>query len=334
MWRDSCCSYKDDETMSFRTPPIAALSLLVALTACSGGATHLSPTAPAAGQHLKHPQDTLGGVGGRMDIQLTDAPPQLGGITPTEIDLGVDKVAVVSNGQSYTIAQYSTPDIVNVLAQQNGNGASIGIGQYFSGAYQAVQFTFDVASSKVVAGTTSYPIMFLPNNDARSSAGAGGTTTTSATATSVTVTVTGNFTIGSDPAASIQADYNLLESLAMNSSGQIVSRPTLFASAYSAAGKADGIVTNSSGAPVANATVVAIDANGNVANTTSTDSTGAYDLHTLYAGQYQIEVYNSYTTTTGQTVTATGNSNTAPSINGPSVTVTDQETTQAPVIQD
>lgn len=321
--------------MSFRTPPIAAMSLLVALTACSGGATHLSPAAPPAGQHLKHAQDTMGGVGGRLNIQLTDAAPQLGGITPTAVDLGVDSVAVVSNGQTYTIAQYSTPDVVNVLAEQNGNGASIGIGQYFSGAYQAVQFTFDVASSRVVAGTTSYPIMFLQKNFARSSAGAGGTTmTTNASATTVTVTVTGNFMIGSDPAASIQADYNLLESLAVTPNGQIVSRPTLFASAYSAAGKVDGTVTNSAGAPVANATVVAIDANGNVANTTSTDSTGAYDLHTLYAGQYQIEVYNSYTTATGQTVTATGNSNTAQSVNGPSVTVTDQETTQAPVIQD
>ena len=195
--------------MSLRTPPIAALMLLAALTACSGGGTaHLAPPAPSSGQHLKHPQDTIGGVGGRLDIQLCDAAPQLGNITPTAIDLAVESVAVVSNGQTYTIAQYSTPDIVNVLQEQNGNGADIGIGQYFSGAYQAVQFTFNIAQSKVVAGTTSYPILFVPNNTARSSAGAGGTTTTiSSNASQVTVTVSGNFTIGSNPAASIQADF-------------------------------------------------------------------------------------------------------------------------------
>ncbi|MBV8639734.1 MAG: carboxypeptidase regulatory-like domain-containing protein [Candidatus Eremiobacteraeota bacterium] len=322
--------------MSLRTPPIAALVLLAALTACSGGGTasHLAPAAPA-GQSQKHGQEVIGGIGGLLAILLCDAPPRIGNITPTAINLAVDSVAVVSNGQTVTIAQYPQPYIVNVLEQQNGNAADIGIGQYFSGAYQAVQFTFDVAHSQVVNGSTNYPISFLPNNAAQSSAGAGPTTTSSQpTPGKVTVTVAGNFSIGGDPAASIQADFNALESLAFNSNGQIVSRPTLFAVPASQAGKVDGVVTNSSGSPVSGATVVALDANGNVANTTSTDSTGAYDLHTISAGNYTIVVYNSYTTATGQTVTATGNSNAAQSVNGPSVTVNAQETTQAPVIQD
>ncbi len=291
--------------MSFRTPPIAALLLLAAVTACSGGgpASHFNP-APSVGESRKHPQETLGGIGG-LSIMLCDAAPRIGNINPTAIDLAVDSVGVVSNGQAYTIAQYSSPVIVNVLQQQNGNSAQIGIGQYFSGAYQAVQFTFDMSQSQVVAGSATYPIAFLQNNVAVSSAGAGGSTTTSVNWNSktVTVTVAGNFQVGGSPAPSIQADFNALESLAQNANGQIVSRPTLFAAAFSQIGKVDGVVTNSSGGPVA-------------------------------GGTYQIAVYNSYKTATGQTVTATGNSNTAQTVNGTSVTVNAQQTTRAPVIQD
>ncbi len=322
--------------MSLRTPPIAALLLLAVLTACTGGAggSHLPGVTPSNTQSSRHPQDTLGGVGGLLSILLCDAPPNIGNLTPSAINLAVDSVAVVSNGQVVTIAQYQTPYIVNVLQQQNGNAANIGIGQYFSGAYQAVQFTFDASQSAVVANGTSYPINFIPHNNSRSTAGAGGSTVTSANSGTVTVTVSGNFLIGGNPAASIQADFNALESLAQNNSGQIVSRPTLFAVPGGQAGAISGTVKNNSGAPVSAATVVAIDGNGNVANTTNTDATGAYNLHTLAAGTYTVVVYNSYTTVAGQTLTAAGNSNAAQSVTGPSVTVTAQTTTQAPAIQD
>lgn len=322
--------------MSLRTPPIAALLLLAVLTACSGGAgeSHLPAVTPSSTQASRHPQDTLGGVGGLLSILLCDAPPNIGNLTPSAINLAVDSVAVVSNGQVVTIAQYQTPYIVNVLQQQNGNAASIGIGQYFSGAYQAVQFTFDASQSAVVANGTNYPINFVQHNNARSTAGAGGSTAITIDSGKVTVTVPGNFLIGGNPAASIQADFNALESLAQNNSGQIVSRPTLFAVPGSQAGAINGTVTNRSGAAVSGATVVAIDANGSVANTTSTDATGAYNLHTLAAGTYTLVIYNSYTTVVGQTVTASGNSNAAQSVTGPSVTVTGQTTTQAPALQD
>src|SRR5208282_4588224 len=109
-----------------------------------------TPGATSTGKSAKQPKDTLGGVGDILSILLCDAPPSIGNLTPTEIDLGITSVGVVSNGTVTTIATYSTPYVVNVLADQT-DPSSIGIGQYFSGTYQQLQFTFDVASSKVVA---------------------------------------------------------------------------------------------------------------------------------------------------------------------------------------
>ncbi|HET9030330.1 MAG TPA: carboxypeptidase-like regulatory domain-containing protein [Candidatus Aquilonibacter sp.] len=319
--------------MSHRKLPMAVLLLLAMLTGCSGaGSTLPSKPSTTTQQHVKKPQDVLGGIGGLLNVMLGDAPPKIGSLVPSEIDLGVTSVGVVSDGTVHTLATYSQPYMVNVLAAQT-DPSSIGIGQYFSGSYQAVQFTFDAQSSHIVANGANYPITFLASS-ALSSAGAGSTTSVSIANGSVTVTVNGNFMIGSDPAASIEADFNALESLAQTPDGSIVSRPTLFAVPYTEAGAITGTVTNSSGSPVTNATVAVIDADGHVANTGNTDSTGSYSIHTLWAGNYHLVVYNVYTTATGQTLTAQGNSSSAQSVDGPSITVNDQETTQAPVIQD
>ncbi|HTU63295.1 MAG TPA: carboxypeptidase-like regulatory domain-containing protein, partial [Polyangiales bacterium] len=100
------------------------------------------------------------------------------------------------------------------------------------------------------------------------------------------------------------------------------------------AGAASGTVQNSSGGPVSGATVVALDASGNVANTTNTDQNGNFTLHTISAGTYQLEIYNTYTTAVGQTNTASGNDNTSASLQGPSVTVTAGQTTAIGTIAD
>ena len=114
--------------------------------------------------------------------------------------------------------------------------------------------------------------------------------------------------IGGGPAANIMADFNAMESLNQNSAGQIVAQPTLFAVASANAGEVQGQVLNSSGQPVQNAVVVALyaTANGNqrAANTTNTDANGNFDLHAINAGSYQLVIYNTYTTASGQTITA------------------------------
>ncbi len=319
---------------------VAVLMLLAFSSACAGGGSNsVNPSTQSPTQAMDHkakPQDTLGGVGGSvggaLTILLGDAPPQIGNLVASQINLGIDSVAVVSNGTVTTLASYSKPYVVNVM-QNQGDPSPIGIGQYYSGPYDHIVFRFDVASSNVVAGGTNYPITFL-TNAARSSAGAGTTTVTTAQNGAVTVTVAGNFMENGNPAQAIQADFNALESLAMSANGTIVSRPALFAIPYDQAGQVAGTVTSSQGTPVAGATVVALDANGNVGNTGSTDANGNFQLHTLAAGTWQLVVYNTYQTVSGQTLTATGNGSPSPTVQGPTVTVTAGQTAAAGTIAD
>lgn len=331
----------------------AALALLAALAAgCAGSGSGgssvpatVTPSGSSAVRPKDHSNDTLGGVGNfglaaagnLINVLLTDAPPVINGMTPSAINLGIDSVEVVtgtgSSATVTTIASYSTPVVVNVMANP-GSPSPVAIGQYYSGAYNALRFTIDVASSNMVANGTTYPISFETATATQSTVGAGSSTYTHGTSTTITMTVAGNFVEpNGNPAASLYADFNAMESLNMNSSGQIVARPTLFAVPFDQAGKADGVVQNAAGNPVAGAVVVATDANGKVDNTTTTDANGNFDLHTLAAGQYQLSVYNAYTTASGQKLTSSG-SDGGTSVQGPSVTVQAGQTTTVGTIAD
>jgi hypothetical protein len=327
-----------------RFKTLAALALIAALAAgCSGAggtgsvtpSTSIQPASKAPGYHSS---DVIGGVGnfavGMLNILLTDAPPNIGGLTPTAINLGIDSVQVISNGSPVTIATFSTPYIVNVMANPGTDPSSIGIGQIVNAPYSHLSFTVDVASSNVVANGQTYPIQFVLGAASQSSVGAGSTSFSSGNSTTITMGVKGGYLINGSPAAAVQADFNAMESLTMNSSGQIIARPTLFAVPGGTAGDASGTVVNANGGPVAGATIVAINSTGNVANTTNTDQNGNFTLHTVTAGQYQLEVYNTYTTAVGQTNNASGNDNTSTYIQGPSVTITAGQTASVGNIAD
>jgi hypothetical protein len=326
------------------------LLILPLLTACGGGGSTQSAIVPQSNgaassttPTLRQPMDTLGGIGSLVLITLEDAPPNLDGMTPSALYLGIDGVAVVSNGVVEPIASFSTPQVVNVMAQQNADPASIAIGDVYGGAYQQVQFTVDVASSRVVANNQNYPISFLMG-PSQSSAGAGSTTTVaSAGSGAITMTVTGAFSVGGKPAAAVQADFNALESLVVNPDGSISARPTLFAVPTALAGKISGSVQSSDacggprcadGSPVSNATVVAFDQYGNVANTASTDANGNYSMHTIAAGNYSLVVYNTYTTASGSVLSASGQQSSAATVSGSYVSVYPGSTTQAPSINE
>jgi len=325
----------------------AVLALVVALNGCGGSGGSAIPsttlgnttqvTAPS-GAPTKHTNDTIGGggnlLGALLAILLGDAPPVIGNLNVTSINLGIDAVNVVYQGQVVNLATYSTPYVVNVMAN-NGAPSSIGIGQLYSGNYSEIQFVVDTGTSNIVANGTTYPIQFQVGQNTQSSSGAGTYTTTTGNSTTVTMTVGGNFMYGGSPAAAIQADFNALESLNQTSSGQIVAQPTLFAVASASAGQVDGTILNASGGPVTNAIVVALKSNGHVANTVNTDSSGNFNLHTIAAGTYQLVIYNSYTTASGQVITASGaDASSGASFNGPSVTVTAGSTTQLGTLND
>jgi hypothetical protein len=291
----------------------------------------------AATTGTKHTTDVAGGIGTLLfdlDFLLGDASPVIGNLNVSSINLGIDAVNVVYQGQVTTIATYSTPYVVNVMAN-GGDPSSIGIGQLYTGNYDHIQFVVDTATSNIVANGQTMPIQFQVGQSSQSSANAGKWTTTSGNSTTVTMTVGGQFMLGGSPAAAVMADFNALESLNQNSSGAIVAQPALYAVATANAAEVQGQVLNANGQPVTNAVVVALDARNRVANTTNTDVNGNFDLHAINAGTYQLVIYNNYTTASGQNIVASGaDASQGASFQGPSVNATVGQITQAGTLND
>jgi len=310
---------------------------LVLLSACSGGGSALTPGAPGGDAGgIKRPTETLGGLPLLpIDVNLGDAAPRLGSLVPTEIDLGISEVDVVSNGVVQPLVKYGQPRVINVLAAQD-HPKSIGIGAVWSNQYQQIRFVVDVASSKVVANGVNYPMSFPTTAIAPGTVASNGSTTTQAlSAASIAMTVSGTFVDGADPASDVEADFNAFESLKLNSLGNVVARPALFAVPADLAGKIAGTVVNHRGSAVSGATLVAFDANNNVANTDNTDATGAFKMHTLAAGTYHLVLYNSYRTAAGQSISSANTSYAAPtSVDAGYVTVLAGQTTNVPAVND
>jgi hypothetical protein len=337
-----------------RTSPVGViLALIVALSGCSGSSGGSLPSATVSSvaqttsgatsttgtSGTKHANEVIGGgalglLAGTLQLLLGDAPPVLGNMNVSQINIGIDAVNVVYQGQVVNLATYSTPYVVNVMAN-NGTPSSIGIGQVYSGDYNEIQFVVDTATSNVVANGTTMPIQFQVGAHSQSTAGAGTGTTTTGNSTTITMTVGGSFMIGGNPAAAVMADFNGVESLNLTSQGQVVAQPALFAVATANAGQVDGQILNANGQPVTNAIVVALNSRGKVANTVNTDASGNFNLHTINAGSYQLVIYNNYTTASGQNIVASGaDASQGASFQGPSVTVTAGGTTQVGTLND
>jgi hypothetical protein len=287
----------------------------------------------------KHTNDTIGGLpgllGGVLALLLGDAQPVLGNMNVQSINLGIDAVNVVYQGQVTTIATYSTPYVTNVMAN-GGDPSSIAVSASYSGNYDHIQFVVDTATSNVTdASGNTYPIQFQLAQSSQSTVGAGNGSSTTGNSATVTMTVGGQFTYGGVSAAAILADFNAMESLNQNSAGQIVAQPTLYAVNAASAGEIQGQVLNASGQAVQNAVVVALNGRGHVANTTNTDVNGNFDLHAINAGSYQLVIYNNYTTASGQTITASGaDASMGASFQGPSLTAPAGQITQAGTLND
>lgn len=284
------------------------------------------------------PLDTLGGgpLMSALNILLCDAAPQLGGKTLSHLYLGIWRIDVTSNGQTGTLSSFTSPNVIDVLAYQGGASAQIGSNSVPTQQYDRLTFVVDLASSRAVFsdGSTS-ALGFLTNTTTRSSAKAGASTSTIADGVNAVDIISNQpFTVPVGQPQSVRVDFNAFESLAMQS-GTLVTNPALFLAPAASAGEIQGTVVNKFGSPVRNATVVAIDANGNVGNTTLTDSNGSFTMSTLSAGAYQLTVYNTYTNAAGQQYQASGQSNNGwTGVYGPTVTVTGGSTASAGSIAD
>jgi|GEM_PF-1384705 len=319
-------------TLSMRRFRAALVLVLSAsLTACAGhGGQGASPngilpqpnTGPSS--HVR-PLDTIGGGSSysSLKILMGDSAPQLGGKTLAHLYVGVWRVDVTSNGQTATLASYTSPNVIDVLAYQGNTAAAAGTNNVPTQTYNGLTFVVDLASSQAVfTDGTTMPLGFLTNTTAHSSAGSS-TTTVADGPNAVDIVSNRSFTVPAGQPQAVRVDFNAFESLAMNAYGSLVTQPVLFLAPIGNDGDIQGTVVNKWGIPVRGATVVATDAYGNVGNTALTDANGNFDVTTLNTGPYKLTIYNYYTNAAGQQYQASGQSNNGwAGVYGPTVNVT------------
>jgi Carboxypeptidase regulatory-like domain/Domain of unknown function (DUF4382) len=339
----------------------AALVLATALASCSaspGSAPTGAVTSPAAAaitnpprnslpkrEHGIHPNDQIGGgIGKHLLVMLGDAALPNGSKIQA-VNLGIDQIlATDSSGNVTTVAQYTSPQVVNVLAYQGGNTTPIADGNVANTVYTSLTIVVDTATSNyVTGGGVSRPLEFAANAASRSSSSFGSSTTTGPGPLPGTVAITFNRAFSVAGASmDVDVDFNALESLnptAAAISSAASSRPSVSVAQEGLEGSIAGVVQNSAGNGVSNAVVVAVANDGSTAATGVTDASGNFLLHTLSAGSYSLEVFNKYVTASGWSVTSLYSTTSAAAsgttpIQGPSATVAPGQAANVGVVQD
>jgi carboxypeptidase family protein/uncharacterized protein DUF4382 len=290
---------------------ILSAGVAAALALCGCGSSHgTAPAVPANGisgqahqTHVRHmkngrrPQDILGGAPGirlfNISISLFDAP--LIGATAGNAQfnagiLGID--AIDSVGDSWQLLANANPQVVNLLALQSSS-LEMGSGALPAGTYPSIQLLLDPATTTVTYNGQTYPARFTdPNHPWWDPA-------QTVEAVNVPLTITG--ADGDSLRATL--DFNVFQSANL-ADGVVYLTPTVAGGMGSPT--INGKVANAAGEPVSNATVIATDSNGVVANTTLTGADGSFHLRGINPGGYSVSVVNSFTTNAGVTVTASG----------------------------
>ncbi len=255
----------------------------------------MSTTAPATVVDARETQGGYGGTPALTDQSATlyDAP--VAGLSA--VNLALSEIDVITpTGATVVMKKYDALHIVNLLDLQH-TGENIG-GKIPLGSYVGIKLVGSVAASsaKTSAGRT---IGLVVN-------GTSGDTFTLPVGISFATTGNGD--------ASLAIDFNLAESIAFN----IVSAAQNFASgeklqltplviAAKNAGNVQGRLVNASHHAVQNATVVLVDRNGHVANSTISAADGSFNLNAISFGTYRIEIYNAYRNAAGVLFVASGN---------------------------
>ncbi len=278
---------------------------LLASSACSGspGSVSTVPGKSIAPQgHVRHlkgagrrPLDVLGGAPRfQINLALFDAPLIGADATNSLFNAGILGLdAIDADGDSWQLIGNAAPQIVNLLDLQQSS-LDLGGGTLPAGTYPAVQLLLDPATTTVTFNGQSYPVHFSEPNHPW----------WDPTQTVEAVTVPLSITGGPGDTVAATLDFNVFQSANL-SDGVVYLTPTIAGGLGSPA--IAGSVTNTAGAPVSSATVIATDGDGKVANATVTAADGSFHIRGINPGGYTITVANSYTTKAGVTVTASGN---------------------------
>jgi hypothetical protein len=274
--------------------------------------------------------DVVGGP--TLSTFLGDAAPALDGKTLAHFYVGVLEIDAIANGQSVKLGSSAAPYQMDLLAYQNGSADWMTQTSVPKQTYSQLRYVVDLSSTQAVfADGSSMPVQ-ISTAATRSLSGMGASTVTAADtayANAVDITIAAPFTV--DSTSSVNADFNLSESLTENQNS-ILMRPTL--SAATGAGQISGTVVNASGQAVQGATVVAFGSNGAAVNSATTDANGAFGIHALGADTYQLRIYNTYTNAAGYASTASGHSSITQTVDGPSISLTSGATVSAGTISD
>jgi Carboxypeptidase regulatory-like domain/Domain of unknown function (DUF4382) len=323
-----------------RVPVFCAVA--IALAACSGSQSAtapMSPTMPTTAigqphhQHIGPRGDTSGGGTGKQQMTFSIGDVALpNGSGVRAINVGIDQIMVTDTyGNVTTVAQYSTPQVVNVMAYQGGSTTPIGQGTVQQTTYASLTIIVDTASSAAIGGSgATRPLSFL-NDQTASTSGFGSSTSTAPYGPGqVAITFSRPFVV-SGTSMKMDVDFNVMESIFPGRS--VFSRPSLTVAQQGYEGSIAGNLTNASGGIVTNAVVAAIASDGSVAATGFTDANGNFLLHTLVAGTYQLTIYNQYVSASGWSINAS-NSTSSATVTGPTVNVPPGQTSQAGTIAD
>lgn len=323
----------------FFTTAVACICL-VGLAACAQQSASSSSVVPGVSSHhhTLGPKGVYGGIGPSAVLQvlLGDAPPDLGGNTMSALNIGLKEVDGIENGQTTVLAQFSTPYVVNVLLDPGDDGQVVADVQGVRSDYQQLRLVVDLPSSTgVFTNGNTMPVSFQTGQKSMSTVGAGTTTTTMADGdNTVDIVVNQPFSIPQNGDNAVRVDFNAFESLTLSPSGALVSQPALFVAPIDEAGSINGTVVDSNGNPVSNAVVVAYGgSDGSIGNTVTTDSKGAFAMHTLSQGQYTLKVYNDYVNAAGLTVISSSPSQ-QQFVTGPPAVVNGGQDTNVGTIQD
>jgi Carboxypeptidase regulatory-like domain len=314
--RNRCKIVKEGRSpvrLLFRVAAVFAFSS--ALAACSAHGLNGTPTgsSPAERGHYLKPQDSIGGIGtkislgGLLTVNLLDAPPKLKKATLQHLNLAIVRIDAIKGGQPVTIASYDKPHMVDVLAHQDGDGEQIAKAQSDRVQYDGLRIVVDPSQSNAQTEHKTYPLTFV-DAATQSTVGAGSQTATSQESpNALAMTTMQSFTVAGSGNTSVDMDFNAYESLGEIHGDSVLTRPTMFLSGQDNDVRIKGAIVNAFGDGVSGATVVAVDSNGNVANTVWTGKDGKFVLHTLNPGTYHLLVFNVYENAAGTMHSADNN---------------------------
>jgi hypothetical protein len=223
------------------------------------------------------------------DMDFLDAPNFGPG---AQINLAIVGVEAMASGKAYDLVTYDIPVVINTLDFQRqslilGSNTLPGI------TYDGVRLMIDPTQSTVVSNGQTYPMAF-------------GTFDPSTHAFAPGAPGVANFDIampfdGSAGNVHLLMDFNAVDSIVL-ANGVAQVGPALIGTNAAHSAVIAGSIVNNAGAPVSNATIQAINADGSVVATTVSAADGTFELHAIHSGSYRVIISNNYLPRNGHAI--------------------------------